>query len=76
MSVYLTLTFILTNPMLQMVLELCQSKQVTDRETVDMHLERIRSLVSTWAAQVRCFFSPLFWGLVCFLITLSIILSL
>lgn len=38
----------------QIVLELCQSKQVTDRETVDMHLERIRSLVSTWAAQVSC----------------------
>lgn len=44
-----------TNPvLLQVVLELCRSKQVTDRETVDMHLERIRNLVSTWAAQVSC----------------------
>lgn len=55
-SVYFTLT--VTFPthllLLQVVLELCQSKQVTDRETVDMHLERIRSLVSTWAAQVSC----------------------
>lgn len=40
--------------MLQVVLELCRSKQVMDRETVDMHLERIRNLVSTWAAQVSC----------------------
>lgn len=50
----LTVTFPTNLVLLQVVLELCRSKQVTDRETVDMHLERIRSLVSTWAAQVSC----------------------
>lgn len=56
LSVYLalTVTFPTNLGLLQVVLELCRSKQVTDRETIDMHLERIRSLVSTWAAQVRC----------------------
>ncbi|KAM3587540.1 uncharacterized protein V6R79_008686 [Siganus canaliculatus] len=38
----------------RVVLELCRSEQVTDTETIQMHLERIRTLVSTWAAQ-PCF---------------------
>lgn len=35
-----------------MVLELCRTEQITDTETIEMHLQRIKSLVSTWAAQV------------------------
>lgn len=31
---------------------MCRAKQIIDRETIEMHLERIRALVSTWAAQV------------------------
>lgn len=38
--------------LLQVVLELCQSKEITDRETISNHLERIKTLVSSWAAQV------------------------
>lgn len=37
---------------LQVVLELCRTQQVSDPETVEMHLERIKALVSSWAAQV------------------------
>ncbi|XP_029351527.1 zinc finger protein 14-like [Echeneis naucrates] len=38
----------------RVVLELCQAEQITDRETIEMHLEQIKALVSTWAAQ-PCF---------------------
>ncbi|XP_018552768.2 uncharacterized protein LOC108897557 [Lates calcarifer] len=38
----------------RVVLELCQAEQVTDTETIEMHLERIKVLISTWAAQ-PCF---------------------
>ncbi|XP_024913138.1 zinc finger protein 14-like isoform X3 [Cynoglossus semilaevis] len=38
----------------RVVLELCQSKEITDRETISNHLERIKTLVSSWAAQ-PCF---------------------
>ncbi|XP_026182165.1 zinc finger protein 14-like [Mastacembelus armatus] len=38
----------------RVVLELCQTEQVTDTETIEMHLERIKALVSAWAAQ-PCF---------------------
>uniref|UniRef100_UPI0037E782CB zinc finger protein 11-like n=1 Tax=Semicossyphus pulcher TaxID=241346 RepID=UPI0037E782CB len=38
----------------RVVLELCRAEQVTDTETIEMHLERIKALVSTWAAQ-PCF---------------------
>lgn len=38
----------------RVVLELCQSEQITEPETIEMHLERIRTLISTWAAQ-PCF---------------------
>lgn len=37
---------------LQVVLELCRAEPAPDAETVQAHLERIRALVSTWAAQV------------------------
>ena len=36
----------------RVVLELCQTEEIIDRETIELHLERIKSLVSTWAAQV------------------------
>uniref|UniRef100_A0A3B4H7L9 Zinc finger protein 14-like n=1 Tax=Pundamilia nyererei TaxID=303518 RepID=A0A3B4H7L9_9CICH len=39
----------------RVVLELCRTEQITDRETIEMHLNRIKALVSTWAAQVRSF---------------------
>ncbi|XP_068995965.1 zinc finger protein 11-like [Embiotoca jacksoni] len=35
----------------RVVLELCQTEQVTDTETIEMHLDRIKALVSAWAAQ-------------------------
>uniref|UniRef100_A0AAX7VRC2 C2H2-type domain-containing protein n=1 Tax=Astatotilapia calliptera TaxID=8154 RepID=A0AAX7VRC2_ASTCA len=35
----------------RVVLELCRTEQITDRETIEMHLNRIKALVSTWAAQ-------------------------
>nr|XP_020469342.1 zinc finger protein 585A-like [Monopterus albus] len=38
----------------RVVLELCRTEQITDTETIEMHLERIKALVSTWAAQ-PCF---------------------
>ncbi|XP_035504835.2 zinc finger protein 99-like isoform X2 [Scophthalmus maximus] len=38
----------------RVVLELCQAEEMTDRETIEMHLDRIKALVSTWAAQ-PCF---------------------
>lgn len=36
----------------QVVLELCRAEEITEAETIEMHLERIRTLISTWAAQV------------------------
>uniref|UniRef100_A0A3B5M4D0 C2H2-type domain-containing protein n=1 Tax=Xiphophorus couchianus TaxID=32473 RepID=A0A3B5M4D0_9TELE len=36
----------------RLVLELCRSEQSTDTESVEMHLDRIRTLISSWAAQV------------------------
>ncbi|XP_051249160.1 zinc finger protein 30 isoform X2 [Dicentrarchus labrax] len=38
----------------RVVLELCRAEQITDAETIEMHLERIKALISTWAAQ-PCF---------------------
>ncbi|KAK5849006.1 hypothetical protein PBY51_008681 [Eleginops maclovinus] len=38
----------------RVVLELCRAEQIQDTETIEMHLERIKTLVSTWAAQ-PCF---------------------
>ncbi|XP_040028559.2 uncharacterized protein LOC120816941 [Gasterosteus aculeatus] len=38
----------------RVVLELCRAEQIGDAETIEMHLERIKALVSTWAAQ-PCF---------------------
>ncbi|XP_034433781.1 zinc finger protein 616-like [Hippoglossus hippoglossus] len=38
----------------RVVLELCQTEEIIDRETIELHLERIKALVSTWAAQ-PCF---------------------
>ncbi|KAI3366341.1 hypothetical protein L3Q82_000500 [Scortum barcoo] len=38
----------------RVVLELCRAEQITDTETIEMHLERIKALISTWAAQ-PCF---------------------
>ncbi|TNN40981.1 Zinc finger protein 91 [Liparis tanakae] len=38
----------------RVVLELCRAEQIRDTETIELHLERIRALVSTWAAQ-PCF---------------------
>ncbi|XP_041833320.1 zinc finger protein 420-like isoform X2 [Melanotaenia boesemani] len=35
----------------RMVLELCRPEQITDTESIEMHLDRIKALVSTWAAQ-------------------------
>ncbi|KAM8910750.1 uncharacterized protein AB9W97_006962 [Spinachia spinachia] len=35
----------------RVVLELCRAEQVGDAEIIEMHLERIKALVSTWAAQ-------------------------
>lgn len=40
------------NYSLQVVLELCRAEPMADAETIEVHLERIRALVSTWAAQV------------------------
>lgn len=40
--------------LLQVVLDLCRAEQITDMDAIEMHLERIKDLVSTWAAQV-CF---------------------
>lgn len=49
LSVWFTLKW---NYLLQVVLELCRAEPIADAETIEMHLERIRALVSTWAAQV------------------------
>ncbi|XP_041637225.1 zinc finger protein 160-like [Cheilinus undulatus] len=38
----------------RVVLELCRAEQITDTETIEMHLERIKNLISTWATQ-PCF---------------------
>ncbi|XP_068442084.1 zinc finger protein 11-like isoform X2 [Clinocottus analis] len=38
----------------RVVLELCRAERVRDTEAIEMHLERIKALVSTWAAQ-PCF---------------------
>ncbi|XP_078098887.1 uncharacterized protein LOC144512171 isoform X1 [Sander vitreus] len=38
----------------RVVLEMCRAEQIRDTETIEMHLERIKTLVSTWAAQ-PCF---------------------
>ncbi|KAG7225582.1 hypothetical protein INR49_004988 [Caranx melampygus] len=43
----------------RVVLELCQAEPITDRETIEMHLEQIKTLVSTWAAQ-PCFAEVVF----------------
>uniref|UniRef100_A0A8C3AEB1 TERF1-interacting nuclear factor 2 N-terminal domain-containing protein n=1 Tax=Cyclopterus lumpus TaxID=8103 RepID=A0A8C3AEB1_CYCLU len=40
----------------RVVLELCRAERILDTETIEMHLERIKALVSTWAAQVSLFF--------------------
>uniref|UniRef100_A0A3B4Z8M7 Zinc finger protein 14-like n=1 Tax=Stegastes partitus TaxID=144197 RepID=A0A3B4Z8M7_9TELE len=32
----------------RVVLELCHAEQITDRETIEMHLDRIKALISTW----------------------------
>lgn len=49
---YLSPLSFIFHHLLQVVLELCRTEQITDTETIEMHLERIKSLVSTWAAQV------------------------
>lgn len=49
LSVVFTLRW---NHLLQVVLELCRAEQITDSETIEVHLERIKALISTWAAQV------------------------
>ncbi|XP_034019424.1 zinc finger protein 11-like [Thalassophryne amazonica] len=38
----------------RVVLELCRAEQITDVESIEMHLSQIRTLISTWAAQ-PCF---------------------
>ncbi|XP_028307462.1 zinc finger protein 11-like [Gouania willdenowi] len=38
----------------RVVLELCRSTEMTDRESVEIHLDRINTLVSSWASQ-PCF---------------------
>ncbi|XP_023126333.2 zinc finger protein 420-like isoform X2 [Amphiprion ocellaris] len=38
----------------RVVLELCRAEQIRDTETIEMHLDRIKALISTWAAQ-PCF---------------------
>ncbi|KAG7497828.1 zinc finger protein 14-like [Solea senegalensis] len=38
----------------RVVLELCQAEEVADKETIAIHLERIKTLVSNWASQ-PCF---------------------
>lgn len=38
----------------RVVLEMCRTDQTTDMESIGFHLERIKALVSTWAAQ-PCF---------------------
>lgn len=56
-----------------MVLELCRSEQITDTETIEMHLQRIKSLVSTWAAQVSFLKCDLrVWSTVMFIIQLKL----
>ncbi|KAM9327557.1 uncharacterized protein KZ484_019031 [Pholidichthys leucotaenia] len=38
----------------RVILDLCRAEQITDTETIEMHLEKIKAIVSTWAAQ-PCF---------------------
>ncbi|XP_022068427.1 zinc finger protein 14-like [Acanthochromis polyacanthus] len=38
----------------RVVLELCRAEHIRDTETIEMHLDRIKALISTWAAQ-PCF---------------------
>ncbi|XP_076016017.1 uncharacterized protein LOC143008236 [Genypterus blacodes] len=38
----------------RVVLELCRAEQIADMDVIELHLERIKDLVSTWAAQ-PCF---------------------
>uniref|UniRef100_A0A1A8USP6 Zinc finger protein 473 n=1 Tax=Nothobranchius furzeri TaxID=105023 RepID=A0A1A8USP6_NOTFU len=38
----------------RVVLEMCRSEQISDTEAIEMHLDQIKTLVSTWAAQ-PCF---------------------
>ncbi|CAL8242464.1 unnamed protein product [Merluccius merluccius] len=35
----------------RVVLDLCRADQITEIETIEMHLERIKSIISTWASQ-------------------------
>ncbi|KAJ3611979.1 hypothetical protein NHX12_020258 [Muraenolepis orangiensis] len=35
----------------RVVLDLCRSDQITEMETIEVHLERIKTIISTWAAQ-------------------------
>uniref|UniRef100_A0A3B5PTR8 Zinc finger protein 11-like n=1 Tax=Xiphophorus maculatus TaxID=8083 RepID=A0A3B5PTR8_XIPMA len=44
----------------RLVLELCRSEQSTDTESVEMHLDRIRTLISSWAAQVGSLHNDVF----------------
>ncbi|KAF7650207.1 hypothetical protein LDENG_00129760 [Lucifuga dentata] len=38
----------------RVLLDLCQAEEITDMQTIEMHLGRIKELISTWAAQ-PCF---------------------
>ncbi|KAK5615983.1 hypothetical protein CRENBAI_019456 [Crenichthys baileyi] len=38
----------------RVLLELCRPEQITDTESVELHLKQIRTIISTWAAQ-PCF---------------------
>ncbi|XP_056133206.1 zinc finger protein 99-like [Lampris incognitus] len=38
----------------KVILDICRAERMTDLETIEMHLERIKTLISTWAAQ-PCF---------------------
>ncbi|KAG7267314.1 hypothetical protein CRUP_030079 [Coryphaenoides rupestris] len=35
----------------RVVLDLCRADQITEVEMIDMHLDRIKAIISTWAAQ-------------------------
>uniref|UniRef100_A0A3Q2NUL0 Zinc finger protein 11-like n=1 Tax=Fundulus heteroclitus TaxID=8078 RepID=A0A3Q2NUL0_FUNHE len=36
----------------RVVLELCRSEKIADTDSIQLHLEQIKTLISTWAAQV------------------------
>uniref|UniRef100_A0A8C6V2Q6 C2H2-type domain-containing protein n=1 Tax=Neogobius melanostomus TaxID=47308 RepID=A0A8C6V2Q6_9GOBI len=49
----------------RVVLELCRVEAITNLESIDAHLEQIKTLISTWAAQVCDTLQIIFFAIIC-----------